>query len=141
MSYLTYLLPLAAAAFVIWCAWQWLPLFAGERLEEPAEADGETEETWLEAPEKKKKKIKKPPFSFACQCGRLTRKDVLAALVICAAYGVTAFTGLGDRTAPQSWCEFTERGRYVIVELPESTVIGNIRYYTCLLYTSPSPRD
>ena len=49
MSYLTYLLPLAAAAFVIWCAWQWLPLFAGERLEEPAEADGETEETWLEA--------------------------------------------------------------------------------------------
>ena len=104
MSYLTYLLPLAAAAFVIWCAWQWLPLFYEERLDEPAEAEVETEGTEPEAPKKKKGKIKKPPFSFACECGRLTRKDVLAALVICAAYGVTAFTGLGDRSAPQSWC-------------------------------------
>lgn len=120
MSYLTYLLPLAAAAFVIWCAWQWMPLFAQERLEEP-------EEGAEPAP-----RPPKPRFSFAAECGRLTRKDAFAVLVICVVYGVTAFVGLGDRTAPQSWCEFTERGRYVVVELPESTVLGSIRYYTGL---------
>ena len=117
---MTYLLPLAAAAFVIWCAWQWMPLFAQERLEEP-------EEGAEPAP-----KPPKPHFSFAAECGRLTRKDAFAVLVICVVYGVTAFVGLGDRTAPQSWCEFTERGRYVVVELPESTVLGSIRYYTGL---------
>ena len=55
MSYLTYLLPLAAAAFVIWCAWQWMPVFAEPRLEPPAEGE--------EAP-----KPKKPRFSFTSEC-------------------------------------------------------------------------
>lgn len=119
MSYLTYLLPLAAAAFVIWCAWQWMPVFAEPRLEPPAEGE--------EAP-----KPKKPPFSFRHECGRLSRIDGLAVLVICVVYALTAFLGLGDTSAPQSWCEFTERGRYVIVELPESTELGKIRYYTGL---------
>ena len=119
MSYLTYLLPLAAAAFVIWCAWQWMPVFAEPRLEPPAEGE--------EAP-----KPKKPPFSFRHECGRLSRIDGLAVLVICAVYALTAFLGLGDTSAPQSWCEFTERGRYVIVELSENTELGKIRYYTGL---------
>ena len=104
MSYLTYLLPLAAAAFVIWCAWQWMPVFAEPRLEPPAEGE--------EAP-----KPKKPPFSFRHECGRLSRIDGLAVLVICVVYALTAFQGLVDTSAPQRSCELTESGRYFIVEL------------------------
>lgn len=119
MSYLTYLLPLAAAAFVIWCAWQWLPVFSEQLPEPPAEG---------ESPPRRKK----PPFSFAAECGRMTRRDGLAVLVICAVYAVTAFVGLGDTTAPQSRCEFAERGSNVVIELPESTQIGKLRWFSGL---------
>ena len=120
MSYLTYLLPLAAAAFVIWCAWQWLPVFSEQLPEPPAEG---------ESPPPRRKK---PPFSFAAECGRMTRRDGLAVLVICAVYAVTAFVGLGDTTAPQSRCEFAERGSNVVIELPESTQIGKLRWFSGL---------
>ena len=119
MSYLTYLLPLAAAAFVIWCAWQWCPCFPSSCRNRPPRAI-------------RRRGAKKPPFSFAAECGRMTRRDGLAVLVICAVYAVTAFVGLGDTTAPQSRCEFAERGSNVVIELPESTQIGKLRWFSGL---------
>ena len=84
MSYLTYLLPLAAAAFVIWCAWQWLPVFSEQLPEPPAEGD---------SPPRRKK----PPFSFAAeQDGKIwfctaTTKDVWDELVANPKFEATAW--------------------------------------------------
>ena len=110
MSWLTYILPVLAAAFVILLAQRWMPVFASERLPDGA-AQG------------------RAPFSFEARSGRLSRLDAVLCLVITALYAVTAFVGLGDMSAPQSWCRFTERGQYALVDLGGETGLGMIRYY------------
>ncbi len=110
MSWLTYILPVLAAAFVILLAQRWMPVFASERLPDGA-AQG------------------RAPFSFEARSGRLSRLDAVLCLAITALYAVTAFAGLGDMSAPQSWCRFTERGQYALVDLGSETGLGMIRYY------------
>ncbi len=110
MSWLTYILPVLAAAFVILLAQRWMPVFASERLPDGA-AQG------------------RAPFGFEARSGRLSRLDAVLCLVITALYAVTAFVGLGDMSAPQSWCRFTERGQYALVDLGSETGLGMIRYY------------
>ena len=110
MSWLTYILPVLAAAFVILLAQRWMPVFASERL-----PDGAARE--------------RAPFGFEARSGRLSRLDAVLCLVITALYAVTAFAGLGDTSAPQSWCRFTERGQYALVDLGGETGLGMIRYY------------
>ena len=110
MSWLTYILPVLAAAFVILLAQRWMPVFASERL-----PDGAVRE--------------RAPFAFEARSGRLSRLDAVLCLVITALYAVTAFAGLGDMSAPQSWCRFTERGQYALVDLGSETGLGMIRYY------------
>ena len=110
MSWLTYILPVLAAAFVILLAQRWMPVFASERL-----PDGAARE--------------RAPFGFEARSGRLSRLDAVLCLVITALYAVTAFVGLGDMSAPQSWCRFTERGQYALVDLGSETGLGMIRYY------------
>ncbi len=113
MSYLTYLFPLAALIFVIYIAYSWLPVFADKPVLDGAPPD------------------EKKPFSFRAGHGKILRIDVIAMALITAVYGIIAFAGLGDTVAPQSFCEFADRGRYVLVELPEETDIS-IRCYTGL---------
>ena len=110
MSWLTYILPVLAAAFVILLAQRWMPVFASERL-----PDGAARE--------------RAPFGFEARSGRLSRLDAVLCLAITALYAVTAFVGLGDTSAPQSWCRFTERGQYALVDLGSETGLGMIRYY------------
>ncbi len=110
MSWLTYILPVLAAAFVILLAQRWMPVFASERL-----PDGAVRE--------------RAPFGFEARSGRLSRLDAVLCLAITALYAVTAFVGLGDMSAPQSWCRFTERGQYALVDLGGETGLGMIRYY------------
>ena len=110
MSWLTYILPILAAAFVILLAQRWMPVFASERL-----PDGAARE--------------RAPFGFEARSGRLSRLDAVLCLAITALYAVTAFAGLGDMSAPQSWCRFTERGQYALVDLGGETGLGIIRYY------------
>ena len=110
MSWLTYILPVLAAAFVILLAQRWMPVFASERLPDGA-AQG------------------RAPFGFEARSGRLSRLDAVLCLAITALYAVTAFVGLGDMSAPQSWCRFTERGQYALVDLGSETGLGMIRYY------------
>lgn len=62
----------------------------------------------------------------------MEKKDILPLLLIPIIYGVIAFWGLGDKSAPDSFCSFTEKGRYVIVELPEETAVSRITYYSGL---------
>ena len=116
MSYLTYVFPVLAAFFVIMVARRWMPAFADSRLP----ADPETG------------RAEKPRFGFESREGRLVKLDALLWLIITVCYAVVAFTGLGDTTAPQSWCRFTERGRYALIDLGEEYDIGIVRYYTGL---------
>lgn len=62
----------------------------------------------------------------------MERKDLLPLLLIPVVYGAVAFWGLGDKAAPESFCTFSEKGRYVIVELPEETAISRVTYYSGL---------
>lgn len=62
----------------------------------------------------------------------MERKDILPLLVITLAYAAVAFYGLGDHTDPETFCNFSEKGRYVVVELPEETAISRVMYYTGL---------
>lgn len=64
----------------------------------------------------------------------MERRDIIAVLVIMIVYGAVAFTGLGDNTAPESFCRFVESGRYVQIELDEETEISGILYYSGLYH-------
>lgn len=62
----------------------------------------------------------------------MEKKDVLPMLLITLLYAAVAFWGLGDRQNPESFCQFTEKGRYVVVELPEEMSISRVMYYSGL---------
>ncbi len=62
----------------------------------------------------------------------MTKKDILPIILITVIYGAVAFYGLGDKQAPESFCHFSEKGRYVIIELPEETPISRVMYYSGL---------
>lgn len=116
MSWLTYILPALAVVFCIMIARRWMPAFSDAHLP----SDPETG------------RVLRPRFTFESRSGRLTRLDAAMCLIITVCYAVTAFTGLGDMTAPQSWCRFESRGQYAVVDLGEEREIGMIRYYTGL---------
>lgn len=63
---------------------------------------------------------------------KMERRDVLPLAIIIVLYAATAFFGLGAKTAPQTFCHFTERGRYVDIELEKETRIGSVMYYSGL---------
>ena len=116
MSWLTYILPVLAAFFVIMIARRWMPAFSDAHLPQNPDTG----------------RVLRPRFTFKARSGRLTRLDAVLCLVITVCYAVVAFTGLGDMTAPQSWCRFTDRGQYALIDLGEDTEIGMIRYYAGL---------
>ena len=62
----------------------------------------------------------------------MDRRDILPLIAIVVVYAVVAFWGLGKNTAPQSFCRFVERGRYVLIELEETTEISQVMYYSGL---------
>lgn len=62
----------------------------------------------------------------------MERRDLFPLLLITLIYAAVAFWGLGDHTDPQTFCSFADRGRYVVVELPEDTAISRVMYYTGL---------
>ncbi len=114
MAFLTYLLPLAAIAYVFFVAAGWIPLLKCTPL--PSGQEGAAHVLTF-------------PETY-----EMTRKDRLLALGITVVYAAVAFLGLGDNRAPQSFCEFAERGRYADITLAEETEIGAIKYY-CGLHT------
>ena len=116
MSWLTYILSVLAAFFVIMIARRWMPAFSDAHLPQNPDTG----------------RVLRPRFTFKARSGRLTRLDAVLCLVITVCYAVVAFTGLGDMTAPQSWCRFTDRGQYALIDLGEDTEIGMIRYYAGL---------
>lgn len=122
MSFLVYLLPLAAIAYVLYTAFGWFPLLRGEsRLPDTANA------AEAAAP-------KKPPFSFARKSGAMSGRDILLALLLTAVYALTAFVNLGNTAAPESFCKFVERGNYADILLPEDADVSSVQYY-CGLHT------
>lgn len=85
---------------------------------------------------------KSPAANLAeCETARLSyprrrypmqRRDLLPLILITVIYAVTAFWGLGNKQSPQSFCSFSERGRYVIIEMPSETLVTRISYFTGL---------
>ncbi|MGN1001406.1 MAG: phospholipid carrier-dependent glycosyltransferase [Oscillospiraceae bacterium] len=63
---------------------------------------------------------------------RFSRRDAAAAGVITLAYAVTAFTGLGVNSAPQSFHHFRGAGDSVLIQLDGETELGALMYYTGL---------
>ena len=63
---------------------------------------------------------------------QMTRRDALILTVIVAAYALRAFCGLGDMTAPESFCHFPESGSQVVLELEEDRTVEQLLYYTGL---------
>ena len=59
------------------------------------------------------------------------RKDIIAMGVITLAYAAVAFTGLGDKSAPQSFHNFSS-GESVVIDLGEVRDIDGIKFYTGL---------
>ena len=116
MSWLTYILPVLAAFFVIMIARRWMPAFSDAHLPQNPDTG----------------RVLRPRFTFKARSGRLTRLDAVLCLVITVCYAAVAFAGLGDMIAPQSWCRFTDRGQYALIDLGEDTEIGMIRYYAGL---------
>ena len=116
MSYLTYIFPIAAALGVIYMAWRWTPIFADPFEDAPEPPVRPDEGAGGEAAPRRR-----PQLSFAQPEGRITRRDALLALAITLVYAAVAFMGLGNMSSPQSFCKFTERGRYVDIALPEET--------------------
>ena len=62
----------------------------------------------------------------------MTKKDVVPLLLVTIIYAAVAFYGLGDKQAPESFCQYTEKGRYVIIELPEEMPVSRVMYYSGL---------
>ena len=62
----------------------------------------------------------------------MERRDLLPMFLITLVYAATAFLFLGNNTAPQTFCHFQERGRYVLIELEDETNVSRIKYYTGL---------
>lgn len=62
----------------------------------------------------------------------MSLRDEIVMLAITLVYGCTAFLNLGINSAPQTFCRFTERGQYALIELDEETYISGIMYYTGL---------
>ena len=62
----------------------------------------------------------------------MTKRDILPLILITLLYAVVVFYGLGDKQAPDSFCHYSEKGRYVIIELPEETPISRVMYYSGL---------
>lgn len=118
MAYLTYIFPAAAAVFVIIMALRWRGLLVkDERVAEegaPAPTEG------------------KKPLSFDSALRPMTGRDTLVLLIITAVYAAVAFIGLGDTRAPESFCKFPAGGGTVVIELPESSRIDSVAYYTGL---------
>ena len=129
MSFLVYLLPLAAISYVLYTAYGWLPLLRNaDRL--PDAADGAEAPPAGEMPAAPEK----PGFSFAHKNGAMTGRDTLMALLLTAAYALTAFINLGNTAAPESFCKFDGQGRYAVLELGGDTELSAAKYY-CGLHT------
>lgn len=63
--------------------------------------------------------------------GTVNRRDVILLTVIVLCYGVRAFWGLGDFTAPQTFAHFDREG-CVTLELEEPAQVEEVLYYTGL---------
>lgn len=73
-------------------------------------------------------------LSYPRRSYSMTRADILPLAIITVLYSLVAFWGLGNNKGPESFCSFTERGRYVDVALTEGTLVSRISYY-CGLHT------
>ena len=62
----------------------------------------------------------------------MQKKDFLPLLLITLIYTTVAYWGLGDRQNPESFCNFSEKGRYVGIELPEEMPVSRVMYYSGL---------
>ncbi len=103
MEKLTLVFPLAAVAFILLFFWDCFSCRRAEALSLP----GDNKRS-------------------------LSGRDRIIVLVITACYALAAFVDLGNTKGVESYCNFPDRGSYVLIELPENTELGGLRYFTGL---------
>lgn len=59
-------------------------------------------------------------------------KDFIPLILITVLYAVVAYWGLGDKTNPESFCSFSDRGSYADIELPSDMLVSKLMYYSGL---------
>ncbi len=106
---LSFLLPLAVALFALFWFVRWVCIHKRPALEPETETD-------------------------AAAAGRRVfgMRDWIALGALTVLYAVIAFSGLGDRTAPQSFLHFENGGMYALVDLGSEREISSVMYYTGL---------
>ena len=60
---------------------------------------------------------------------KAARWEYIALAALCAVYGVTAFAGLGDTEAPQSFLHFPAGNYYAMVEFSEPEQLASVMWY------------
>ena len=75
-------------------------------------------------------------LSYPRQRFPMSKIDILPLVLITVIYAAVAFYGLGDKQNPESFCQFTEKGRYVVIELPEEMPVTRVMYYSGLYTVS-----
>lgn len=102
MIYITYICPVLLILFIVLLGYRFAAAYAAGTL----------------APESRE--------------GHMTRQDTVILMVIVLAYGIRAFWGLGDFTAPQTFAHFQQGGDSVTLELQQSAQVDEVLYYTGL---------
>ena len=102
MRILTYVFPAASVAFLFLLVSEWLP------------------------------SLRRAPLGPPEDSRRWERFDSAAVLALTLVYAAVAFLGLGNTHGVQSFCKFTSRGQYALIELRQPTEIGAIRYFAGL---------
>jgi len=62
----------------------------------------------------------------------MEKSDIAPVAILMAAFSFLAFYKLGDFVAPQSFFQFTDEQRTVVIELKEPTNVGSLLFYTGL---------
>ncbi len=61
---------------------------------------------------------------------KLTKRDIIAMLIISAIYAVIAFIALGSTDTPESFAVFKNRETEAVIKLPDEVIPGKMVYFT-----------
>ena len=74
--------------------------------------------------------VNKPRLTFMLRRHPMEKRDAVPLAIITVAFSFLALFRLGDTTAPQSFYQFTESDRRVVIELNEPMRISEVMFYT-----------
>ena len=76
------------------------------------------------------RELQKPRLPFILTRHPMEKSDIAPLLIITAVFSFLAFFQLGDTEAPQSFFQFNNDNKIIVIELDEPSEIGSVMYYT-----------